>query len=197
MSTHTGVEALDDGGGVAEAAAAERAREARRERRPLQPHHVPDSSAPSRPRRGGRGWRLASEDGALHAAGRKSPSTKRRRDGFEVSPLPALPRVALARSFDFLGPAADGDSEPCALGGDERRRRETTRVTTRSVLLGVVLWEPPASVTTTPSRRPVRPATSQVKSLGEIHANLPKFHNSLLIFFISAFSRKWTPEISL
>jgi len=75
VSTHTGVEALDDGGGVAEEAAAERAREARRERRPLQPHHVPDSSAPSRPRRGRGGCRLASEDGAVHAAGRKSPST--------------------------------------------------------------------------------------------------------------------------
>ena len=81
------MEALGDGGGVAEETAAERAREARRERRPLQPHHVPDSSAPSRPRSGRRGWRLESEDGALHAAGRKSPSTKRRRYGFEASPL--------------------------------------------------------------------------------------------------------------
>ena len=104
MSTHTGVEALDDGGGVAEEEAAERAREARRERRPLQPHHVPDSSAPSRPRRGRAGCRLASEDGAVHAACRKSPSTKRRRDGFGASPLPTLPHDALAHSFGFLGP---------------------------------------------------------------------------------------------
>lgn len=74
-----GVEALGDGGGVAEEAAAERAREARREGRPPPPRHAPASSVPSSAV-GPRGWRLAGEHGALHAV----RSARRRRE----SPLP-------------------------------------------------------------------------------------------------------------
>lgn len=65
------VQALGEGGGVAEEAVAERAREARRERRALHPHDVPccccssSSSVPFRARR--RGVRGALGHGAAHA----------------------------------------------------------------------------------------------------------------------------------
>lgn len=116
----TGVEALGDGGGVAEEAAAERACEARRERRPLQPRHI-RGSAPSR--------RPAGQHGALlHDAGRpESPGTRRvgrRRGRFWRFPSSSPSRRA--RSFRFPRPGQRPRAVRFwgALGGDERRRCE-------------------------------------------------------------------------
>lgn len=100
-----GVEALGDGGGVAEEAAAERAGQARREARALHHHDVPAAStAISSSRRGigDRGRRGAGEHGALHAEGGDARS---RGEGFEAS---------LSRSFAFLGSALCGVASPSA-----------------------------------------------------------------------------------
>jgi hypothetical protein len=66
------VQALGDGGGVAEEAGAERAREALREHRALHPHEPPrSSSVPFRACR--RGQRGALGHGAAHARRRGAP----------------------------------------------------------------------------------------------------------------------------
>jgi len=126
----TGVEALGDGGRVAEEAAAERAREARREGRPPQHHHVPGSSVPSSRsgRRGGAaGWRLAGEHGALHAAsriGRGPPS--------RLSPAPRSIAL-LAASISSAATATATVRRAVRFGwGRTDGRVETARVTTRS-----------------------------------------------------------------
>ena len=122
----TGVEALSDGGGVAEEAAAERAREARREGRPPQHHHVPGSSVPSRSRRrggvgaGAGGWRLAGEHGALHAASRRGRGPPSRLS-------PASRSIALLAASISSAATATVRRALWGLwvgGGDEARPRE-------------------------------------------------------------------------